>query len=50
MIEPYNAVGLIPTFWLTPAAHLSLNTQVIRPANDSLDTAWTLGARLQLDF
>jgi porin len=37
-------------FWLTPAAHLSLNTQVIRPADDSLDTAWTLGSRLQLDF
>jgi porin len=37
-------------FWLTPAVHLSLNTQVIRPADDSLDTAWTLGSRLQLDF
>ena len=37
-------------FMLTPAAHLSLNTQVIRPADDTLDTAWTLGSRLQLDF
>ena len=37
-------------FWLTPAAHLSLNTQVIRTADDTLDTAWTLGSRLQLDF
>jgi len=37
-------------FWLTPAVHLSLNAQVIRPADDSLDTALTLGSRLQLDF
>ena len=37
-------------FWLTPAAHLSLNTQVVRPSDDTIDTAWTLGSRLQLDF
>jgi len=35
---------------LTPAAHLSLNGQSIRPANKSAGTAYTLGARLQLDF
>ena len=37
-------------FWLTPAAHLSLNVQVIDPANDTLDNAFTIGSRLQLDF
>ena len=37
-------------FGLTPAVHLSLNSQVIRPASKSADTAFTLGARLQLDF
>ena len=37
-------------FMLTPAAHLSVNAQAIEPANDSLDTAYTLGTRLQLDF
>ena len=35
---------------LTPAVNLSLNGQSIRPANKSADTAYTLGARLQLDF
>ncbi len=37
-------------FALTPAAHFSVNAQVIRPANEFFDTALTLGARLQLDF
>jgi porin len=37
-------------FWLTPAVHLSLNAQVIRPADDTLDNSWTIGTRLQLDF
>ena len=37
-------------FALTPAAHLSLNGQSIRPADKTTDTAYTLGARLQLDF
>jgi hypothetical protein len=37
-------------FWLTPAAHLSVNSQVIRPADKSAETAYTLGARFQLDF
>ena len=37
-------------FWLTPAAHLSLTGQIIRPADDTLDTAYVIGSRLQLDF
>jgi carbohydrate-selective porin OprB len=37
-------------FMLTPAAHLSVNAQAIEPANEFLDTAYTLGTRLQLDF
>ena len=37
-------------FMLTPAMYLSANTQVIRPAVEDFDTAWTLGLRLQLDF
>jgi porin len=35
---------------VTPAAHLTVNSQVIDPALKSLDTAFTLGARLQIDF
>lgn len=35
---------------VTPAVHLSLDAQSIRPANKSADTAYALGARLQLDF
>lgn len=45
-----HAYEVFYNFWLTPAAHLSLDVQAIRPADDSLDTAWTLGSRLQLDF
>ncbi len=45
-----HAGEIFYNFWLTPAAHLTLNGQVIRPANDSLDTAFTLGARLQQDL
>jgi porin len=45
-----HAVEVFYNFWLTPATHLSLNTQAIRPADESADTAYTLGARLQLDF
>lgn len=33
-----------------PAAHLTINSQVIRPADKTVDTAYTLGARLQIDF
>ncbi len=35
---------------LTPASHLSVNAQAIRPADEDLDTAYTLGLRMQLDF
>ena len=37
-------------FELVPSAHLTVNAQVIRPADKSADTAFTLGARLQMDF
>lgn len=45
-----HALEVFYNFWLTPAVHLTLNTQVIRPAVSSLDTAFSLGGRLQLDF
>jgi porin len=45
-----HAVEVFYNFWLMPAAHLSVNSQAIRPADKSADTAYTLGARLQLDF
>jgi hypothetical protein len=41
---------VVADFQVTPAAHLSVNAQVIDSVADSLDTAFTLGARLQLDF
>ncbi len=37
-------------YMLTPAMRLSVNTQAIRPADEELDTAYTLGLRLQCDF
>ncbi len=45
-----QAVEAFYNFQVTPAVHLSLNAQVIRGPSKSLDTAFTLGARLQLDF
>jgi porin len=45
-----HAGEIFYNFWLMPAAHLSVNSQAIRPADKSTDTAYTLGARLQLDF
>jgi len=45
-----NAGEAFYNFMLTPAAHLTLDAQVINQAIDNQDTAWTLGARLQLDF
>ena len=45
-----HAVEAFYNFALTPAAHLSLNSQVISPANENRDTAFTIGTRLQLDF
>ena len=37
-------------FMLTPAAHLTVNAQVIDQAIGQQDTSWTLGTRLQVDF
>jgi carbohydrate-selective porin OprB len=37
-------------FQVTPALHLTLNAQVIDPPAKSVDTAYTLGTRLQIDF
>jgi carbohydrate-selective porin OprB len=45
-----HAFEVFYNFQVTPAAHLSVNGQVIDSALESLDTAYTLGARLQLDF
>ena len=45
-----HAVEAFYNFQVTPASHLSVNAQVIDSVADSLDTAFTLGARLQLDF
>ncbi len=35
---------------LTPAMHLSANSQFIRPAIEENDNAWTAGLRLQMDW
>jgi hypothetical protein len=45
-----HAFEIFYNYMLTPAMYLSANTQVIRPADENLDTAYTLGLRLQLDF
>jgi porin len=45
-----HAFEMFYNYMLTPAMYLSANTQVIRPAVEGLDTAFTLGLRLQLDF
>jgi hypothetical protein len=45
-----HAVEVFYNFALTPAVHLALDAQSVRPVNKSVDTAYTLGARLQLDF
>lgn len=37
-------------FQVTPAAHLTVDAQLIDPTVESVDTAFTLGARLQVDF
>ena len=37
-------------FQVTPAIHLTLNAQVIDSTAASVDTAYTLGSRLQIDF
>jgi hypothetical protein len=45
-----HAVEAFYNFQVTPAAHLTLNAQVIDSTVDSVDTAYTLGTRLQVDF
>jgi carbohydrate-selective porin OprB len=45
-----HAVEAFYNFQVTPATHLKLNAQVIDSPVKSLDTACTLGMRLQIDF
>ena len=45
-----HAVEAFYNFQLTPATHLTLNAQLIDSTVSSYDTAFTLGARLQVDF
>jgi porin len=45
-----NAFEAFYNFQVTPALHLTVNTQYIEPAERSIDNAFTLGARLQIDF
>jgi hypothetical protein len=37
-------------FEVTPAVHLTLNAQLIDSTVKSVDDAYTLGSRLQIDF
>jgi hypothetical protein len=45
-----HAVEAFYNFQITPAVHLTLNAQVIDPTVNDLDTAYTVGSRLQIDF
>lgn len=45
-----HALEIFYNFALTPAVHLTLDSQTIRPASKSYDTAQAFGARLQVDF
>ena len=45
-----NAFEAFYNFQVTPAAHLTVNAQLINSTVESVDTAFTLGARLQVDF
>jgi len=45
-----HAVEAFYNFQVTPAIHLTVNAQVIDSTEESVDTAFTLGARLQVDF
>jgi porin len=45
-----HAVEAYYSFQLTPAVALTFNAQVIDSTVDSVDTAYTLGTRLQIDF
>ena len=37
-------------FQLTPAVHLTLNAQAVNSTAKDIDTAYTVGSRLQIDF
>jgi porin len=45
-----HAVEAYYSFQITPAIHLTLNAQVIDSTVDAVDTGYTLGTRLQIDF
>jgi len=45
-----HAVEAFYNFQVTPAVHLTFNAQLIDSTVSSYDTAFTLGARLQVDF
>jgi porin len=45
-----HAGEIFYNFELTPATRLTVNGQVIQPANKALDTALTVGMRLQAVF
>ena len=45
-----HTVEAFYNFQVTPAAHLTVNAQLIDSTVESLDTAYTLGTRLQVDF
>ena len=45
-----HAAEAFYNFQVTPAAHLTLNAQVIDSTVDSVDITYTLGTRLQVDF
>jgi hypothetical protein len=35
---------------ITPAVHLTLNAQAVNSTANDIDTAYTVGSRLQIDF
>jgi carbohydrate-selective porin OprB len=45
-----HAVEAYYNFQLTPATHLTVDAQLIDSTAKSVDTAFTLGMRLQVDF
>ncbi len=45
-----NAFEAFYNFQVTPTFHLTVNAQYIEPTAKSIDNAFTLGARLQIDF
>ena len=50
-VDEFEHAGeIFYNFEVTPAIHLTLNTQIIDSPLKSTDTAYTFGSRLQLDF